>query len=177
MKQHVHHAGCACLPALSRRGVLGLGFAGAVTAAFPALAQYPQYEAMLVNCIDPRIITASGSYMVGRGYKDLYSQFVIAGGPIGCVAPAFVDWHKAFWDNLAITVQLHRIKRVVGLTHRDCGAAFVAYGDALRTDKALETAKQTEALNQFRAGIAQRQPSLAVDTGIMDLAGAVAVVA
>ena len=125
----------------------------------------------------PRIITASGSYMVGRGYKDLYSQFVIAGGPIGCVAPAFVDWHKAFWDNLAITVQLHRIKRVVGLTHRDCGAAFVAYGDALRTDKALETAKQTEALNQFRAGIAQRQPSLAVDTGIMDLAGAVAVVA
>ena len=53
----------------------------------------------------------------------------------------------------------------------------MAYGDALRTDKALETAKQTEALNQFRAGIAQRQPSLAVDTGIMDLAGAVAVVA
>jgi carbonic anhydrase len=102
---------------------------------------------------------------------------VIAGGPIGCVAPAFADWHKAFWDNLAITVQLHSIKRVIGLTHRDCGAAYVAYGEALRTDKALETAKQSEALRQFRAGVGQRHPSLAVDTGIMDLNGAVEVVA
>jgi carbonic anhydrase len=174
---HIHHPGCGCAARLSRRGLFGLGFAGAVTAAFPALAQYAQYEAMLVNCIDPRVTTASWAYMGAHGYKDLYSQFVIAGGPIGCVAPVFADWHKAFWDNLAITVQLHKIKRVVGLTHRDCGAAFVAYGDALRTDKALETAKQTEALHQFRAGIGQRHPTLAVDTGIMDLNGAVEVVA
>ena len=165
------------MPALSRRGLIGVGFAGALTAAFPALAQYKQYEAMLVNCIDPRIITASNTYMAGRGYKDQYSQFVIAGGPIGVVAPAFVDWQKTFWDNLGITVQLHSIKRVVGITHRDCGAAFVAYGEALRTDKALETAKQSEALRQFRAGVAQRQPNLTVDTGIMDLNGMVEVVA
>jgi len=177
VKQHLHHAGCACLPALSRRGLLGFGFAGAVTAAFPALAQYPRYEAMLVNCIDPRVTTSSWAYMAEHGYKDLYSQFVIAGGPIGCVAAAFADWHKAFWDNLAITVQLHSIKRVVGLTHRDCGAAFVAYGEALRTDKALETAKQSEALRAFRAGVGQRHPSLVVDTGIMDLNGMVEVVA
>jgi len=174
---HLHHPGCGCAAQLSRRGLFGLGFASAITAAFPALAQYAKYEAMLVNCIDPRVATGSFTYMAAHGYKDLYSHFVIAGGPIGAVAPAFADWHKAFWDNLAITVQLHSIKRVVGLTHRDCGAAFVAYGEALRTDKALETAKQSEALRQFRAGIAQRQPKLGVDTGIMALDGTVEVVA
>ena len=101
---------------------------------------------------------------------------VIAGGPIGVVAPQFADWQKAFWDNLAITVQLHEIKRVVGLTHRDCGAAAVAFGDAIKTDKALETAKHTEALKEFRAEVAKRQPKLAIDTGIMALDGKVEVI-
>lgn len=175
MKQHLHHAGCGCLPSLSRRGLFGLGLAGAVTAAFPALAA-GGYEAMLFNCIDPRFTTSSLLYMSGRGLRDKYSQFVIAGGPIGAVAPAFADWHKTFWDNLGITVQLHKIKRVIGLTHRDCGAAYVAYGEALRTDKALETAKQSEALRQFRAEVGKRQPALIVETGIMALDGSVQVV-
>jgi carbonic anhydrase len=173
MRQHVHHASCGCLPVLSRRGILGFGLVGAVSAAFPALAQYQSYEAMLVNCIDPRFTTSSFTYMAGHGYKDLYSQFTIAGGPIGVVSPKFAEWHKTFWDNLGITVQLHSIKRVVALTHRDCGASFVAYGEALRTDKGLETAKHVEALHAFRAEVAQRQPKLAVDAGIMAIDGTV----
>ncbi len=157
--------------------MLGLGFAGTMVAAFPALAAYGNYEAMLVNCIDARVTTLSWAYMAEHGYKDLYSQFVIAGGPIGVVSPKFADWHKTYWDNLAITVDLHGIKRVIGLTHRDCGAAAVAYGDLIKTDRAYETKMNTEALNIFRREIGQRYPKLAVDTGIMDLNGAVEVVA
>jgi hypothetical protein len=176
---HAHRTNCGCLPKgfsqLSRRGVLGFGFAGAAMAAFPALAAGGTYEAMLFNCIDPRFTTGSFAYMAGHGYKDLYSQFTFAGGPIGAVAPAFQEWHKTFWDNLAISVQLHSIKRVVGLTHRDCGAAAVAYGDRIKTDKAFETEKHTEALHQFRAELAKRQPALRCDTGIMALDGSVEV--
>ena len=176
MKKHLHHGGCGCLANPSRRGVLGLGFAAAVTTAFPALAA-GNYEAMLVNCIDPRVTTPSWVYMAERGYKDLYSQFVIAGGPIGVVSPKFASWHEPFWDNLAITMQLHNIKRVIGLTHRDCGAAAVAYGDAVKTDRAFETKVNIEALGAFRGEVAKRQPKLAVETGIMALNGAVEVVA
>ena len=180
MTQHLHHGGCGCLPAtfpgLTRRGVLGAGFAGAMIAAFPALAASGNYEAMLTNCIDPRFTTSSFAYMAGRGFKDLYSQFVIAGGPIGVVADAFKDWRKTFWDNLAITVKLHNIKRVVGVTHRDCGAAAVAYGDRIVSDFTFETEKHTEALRAFRAELAKRYPALTVDTGIMSLDGAVTVV-
>lgn len=176
MTNHFHQMNCNCMPKLSRRGLLGAGFAGAMVKAFPALAASGAYDAMLMNCIDPRFTTASWVYMAANGMKDRYSQFVIAGGPIGVVAPAFADWRKAFWDNLAITVQLHDIKRVVGLTHRDCGAAEVAYGKEIKTDRAFETAKHTEALTAFRAEIGQRQPKLAVDTGIMALDGTVEVV-
>lgn len=161
---------------LSRRGALGLGFGAAISAAFPALAQSNRFEAMLMNCIDPRVTTASLAFMVSRGFQDDYSQFAFAGGPIGAVAPAFEQWHKTFWENLAISIQLHKISRVVGLTHRDCGAAFVAYGDALRTDKALETAKQTEALKTFKAEVTKRHPALAVDMGIMAINGVVQIV-
>jgi carbonic anhydrase len=178
---HLHHSACSCLrgplPHLSRRGLLGVALAGGAAAAFPAFAAGGSYEAMLVNCIDPRIATASWAYMAGHGYKDLYSHFVIAGGPIGVVSPKFADWHKAFWDNLAISIQLHAIKRVVGLTHRDCGAAVVAYGEEIKTNKAFETAKHTEALNEFRAEIGKRQPKLEVVTGIMALDGTVEPVA
>jgi len=165
------------MPAMTRRGALGLGLGAAmVAAAFPAAAQSTQYDAMLMNCIDPRVTTASLAFMVSRGFQDSYSQFAFAGGPIGAVAPAFEQWHKTFWENLAISLQLHKISRVVGLTHRDCGAAFVAYGDALRTDKALETAKQTEALKAFKAEVNKRHPALAVDLGIMAINGVVTMV-
>jgi hypothetical protein len=176
MTNHFHHMNCGCMPKLSRRGLLGAGFAGAMVKAFPALAASGAYDAMLMNCIDPRFTTSSWVYMAVNGMKDRYSQFVIAGGPIGAVAPVFSKWHDSFWENLAITVQLHDIKRVVGLTHRDCGAAVVAYGDRIKTDPAFETAKHTEALKAFRAGVNQRQPKLAVDTGIMSLDGKVEVI-
>ena len=93
---------------------------------------------------------------------------MIAGGPIGVVADAFADWRKTFWDNLAITVQLHKSSAWSAITHRDCGAAAVAYGDRIVSDFAFETEKNTEALRAFRAELAKRYPTLR-STGIMSL--------
>lgn len=178
MNQHLHHSGCGCLAALSRRGLFGLGLgAAAVAAASPAFATDTGYEAMLLKCIDPRFTTNTWAYMASRGWQNLYSQFNIAGGPIGVVAPAFAKWHDTFWDNLGISVQLHNVKRVVGITHRDCGAAAVAYGDRIKTDKVYETAMNTEALRMFRTEVKKRQPQVIVELGIMDLNGAVEPVA
>jgi carbonic anhydrase len=177
MSQHLDHADCRCTARLSRRGVLKFGVAGAAMTAFPALAADGTSEAMLVNCIDPRFTTSSWAYMAGQGYKDLYSHFVIAGGPIGVVSPKFADWQKTFWDNVAISIDLHQIKHIVGLTHRECGAAAVAYGDAVKKDKNFETTNHVAALRAFRASIARRHPKLIVHTGIMALGGDVEAVA
>lgn len=169
-----HHAQCSCMQGFSRRGLFGLGVGAiAASAIRPALAIDQGYEAMLVKCIDPRFTTNTWAYMAGRGWQNQYSQFNIAGGPIGVVAPVFSDWHKTFWDNLDISVKLHNVKRVVGITHRDCGAAAVAYGDRIKTDKAYETQMNSEALRMFRAEVKKHQPQVIVELGIMDLSGAV----
>src|SRR5688572_31892938 len=82
MTKHVHHAGCGCMEALSRRSLFGLGVAaGAVAMTAPGLAfaQKPKpsltYEAMLLNCIDPRFSTWTWAYMSSDGWQNLYSQF------------------------------------------------------------------------------------------------------
>jgi len=179
MTHSVHHDGCGCLGLLSRRRAfgLGLGLAAATTVATSALAVDKGYEAMLVKCIDPRFTTNTWTYMSSRGWQNLYSQFNIAGGPIAAVAPAFEAWRKTWWDNLEISVKLHNVKRVVGITHRDCGAAAVAYGDRIKSDKAYETDMNVDALHQFRDEVLKRYPDLKVELGIMDLNGAVEVVA
>ncbi|UYN95287.1 MAG: hypothetical protein KIT25_25330 [Enhydrobacter sp.] len=174
MKSHVHTQDCGCLAILGRRSLFGLGLGvAAVAAAQPALAVNKGYEAMLLKCMDPRFTTNAWAYMASRGWQNLYSQFSIAGGPIGVVAPAFKDWHKAFWDNLQISVQLHNVKRVVAITHRDCGAAAVAYGDRIKSDRAFETRMHTEVLHQYRVETLKRHPKLVVELGIMELNGAV----
>lgn len=154
---------------MGRRGVFGLLAAGALAA--PATAATGNYEAMLLNCIDPRFTTGSFNWMGANAMRDRYSQFTIAGGPLGVVHPRFATWQAAFWENLDISVQLHNIKQVVGMTHRDCGAAKLALGEGAVSTRALETASHAEALRQFQAEVARRQPGLTVLGGIMDLDG------
>lgn len=173
----VHHAACGCAQP-GRRVLLGLAAAALGAAALPrdAGAASGTYDAMLLNCIDPRFTTHSLFFMASQGMRDKYSQFVVAGGPIGAVHPRFAAWHAAFWENLAVSVQLHSIKRVVALTHRDCGAAKLALGDAAVATREAETLSHGEQLRAFRAEAGRRQPALAVTAGIMDLDGSVQLV-
>src|SRR5215472_15033427 len=139
-------AGCGCLHHLSmplgRRGLLrgaGAAAAFAALAPFRALAAEGDYEAMILACIDPRFQEPVHAYAAKQGLIGKYSQFVIAGAAIGVVAPKFATWHPAFWDNLAVTIELHRIKKVIAIDHRDCGAAKLAYGDKSVATPQVET--------------------------------------
>jgi hypothetical protein len=170
---------------VNRRGFLNLGAAGVAGAALASMAPGKSYaasgnyEAMLVNCIDPRFTTLSWQYMgliqgVSREkLEDNYSHFVMAGGPIGAVHPKFAGWHATYWDNLDVTVSLHHIKRVIGISHRDCGAAKLAFGADAVSDKDKETEAHSEALNMFRKEVNKRHPKLSVITGIMNTNGRV----
>ena len=177
---------CACCTglgqSLERRRFLqfaAVGGAAALAGFAPrlVLSATGDYEAMLLSCIDPRFVQLHHDYMNGRGLKGKYSQFVIAGGPLTMTTPKFADWHKAFWDNLGASMDLHNIKKVIALSHRDCGAAKLAYGEAAVKDMGTETATHTKSLKEFQALVKKNQPKLAVETGIIDLNGKVQMVA
>jgi len=170
---------CARAPAVIRTyciadsscGVVGIGGATLAFAPGLALGAEGDYEAMVLACIDPRMQEPVHRYTVEQNLTGKFSQFVIADAAIGVVAPAFQDWHKAFWDNLATTIQLHRIKKVIAIDHRDCGAAKIAYGEAKVATPQAETETHRAALAEFRKQVSERHPQLGVQTGLMALDG------
>jgi carbonic anhydrase len=174
-----HPEPCACSAGPLRGRLDRRGFMRAASGGVAALALWPyfaraaegDYEAMVLACIDPRIQAPVFEYLAKRKLTGQYSQFVIAGAAIGVVAPVFKDWHIAFWDNLAISIDLHRVRTVIAIDHRDCGAAKVAYGAEKVANPTIETATHRAALAEFRKEMAARQPHLAVETGLMALDG------
>jgi len=133
-------------------------------------------EAMVLSCIDPRVQEPIHKYLNERGLTGRYSHFVIAGAAIGVVSPVFFSWHKAFWDNLAFSVRVNRITKIIALDHRDCGAAKIAYSDSAVATPAAEAKTHQRALSQFRKQVGERQPKLTVETGLMALDGSMEMV-
>ncbi|HXX26461.1 MAG TPA: carbonic anhydrase [Pseudolabrys sp.] len=142
-------------------------------AAFPSLSLGAEgnYDAMLLTCIDPRFQTPIAGYMAERMLASKYSQFTIAGASIGVVAPAFKTWAPAFWDNLAASIELHRIPKVIVVNHRDCGAAKIAYGEDKVANAQAETDTHKAALLEFRKEVGERQPKLTTELHLMALDG------
>jgi carbonic anhydrase len=136
-----------------------------------AVAASGNYEAMVLSCIDPRFQDLVNKQQASEGMSGKYSAFTIAGASIGVVAPAFKEWHKTFWENLGASVQLHNIKKVVVVNHRDCGAAKIAYGDVKVANAAVETVTHKEALMEFRKQLKEKHPNLGVELRLMSLDG------
>ena len=127
---------------------------------------------MVLSCIDPRMIDQVHYYMDVLSKKRCkYSQFVIAGAAVGVMAPKFKTWHVAFWENLDASISLHKIKKVIAIDHRDCGAAKLAYGDKSIADPATETATHKRVLAEFQKEVNRLHPNLEVVTGLMALDG------
>jgi hypothetical protein len=151
------------------------GSAGLLAAASPfaAFAEEGDYDAMLLSCIDPRMVSPVYKYMDQRGLTGQYSQLVIAGAAIAVVAPKFEVWRPAFWDNLATTVQLHHIKRLIAIDHRGCGAAEIAFGASSIANPQTETETHRKVLAELRNEVGKRQPGLTIETGLMALDGSI----
>ena len=156
-----------------RRRFLQAASVAGLTSAVPLAASPAEgrYEAMLLSCIDPRMVAPVYKYMDGRGLTGAYSQFVIAGAGAAVVAAKFKAWWPAFWDNLAVSNELHRINRVIVIDHRDCGAVKLAYGAASIATPEAETKTHRMILAEFREALAKRHPHLKAETGLMALDG------
>ena len=81
---------------------------------------------MVLSCIDPRFQTKVYNYLKNKKLIGKYSSFTIAGAGIGVTHNKFKKWHKTFWDNLDVSIKLHKISRLIVINHEDCGAAKIA---------------------------------------------------
>lgn len=174
---------CTQAPTVGRRAALSrialLGGGAALLSATPWMrgaAAAGQADALLLSCMDYRLMDDVERYMAGRGLRDRYDHVVLAGAALGAVNGQFPAWSTTFWEHLDIAIRLHAIHTVILLDHRDCGAYKVILGKAHLADADTERATHAEHLQRLREQILERYPALQVETLLMALDGTVEVV-
>ena len=97
-----------------------------------------------------------------------YSAFSIAGSAIGVTANKFRRWHKAFWDNFDTSVKLHKIKKLIVINHRDCGAAKIINGKK-EFSKINETKIHKNSFKKIKKIFKKKYPKLSIELKIISL--------
>jgi len=175
---HLTHADLAQLDRFKtgRREFIKLATLGAGAAMFygaaPARASGTA-EAMLLSCMDFRLVDDLAKFMDGKGLTNEYDHIVLAGASAGASAEKFAGWHETFWSHLKVAIDLHKIKKVMIIGHRDCGAYKIAFGAEHTADPVIEYAVHAAVLNPLTGKIKEKYAELEVETYLMALDGSV----
>lgn len=162
-------------PDLSRRSLLGAVALGAgVSLLRPAMARAAGHaEALLLTCMDYRLVHETESYMAKRGLEHKYDHLILAGASLGALNDKFPVWNEVFWTHLDLAVQLHQVHRLIVIDHRDCGAYKLVLGEAAVKDPDTEFKSHVKQLYALRSQVTTRHHHMEVEVGIMGLDGVV----
>ncbi len=123
---------------------------------------------MVLSCIDPRFQPIVFNYLKKKKLSGRYSSFTIAGAAIGVTANRFKKWHKVFWDNIDTSIKLHKIKRLIVINHRDCGAAKIINGKK-EFSKIKETKIHKNSFQKIKKIFKKRYPKLKITLKLISL--------
>ena len=158
----------------TRRDILGLAAGAAGLALVPLKAQAAGgVTALAITCIDYRLVDDAVKFFDGKKLTNDYDQVSLAGASLAAVSDKFPESNAAFWSHIGIAKQLHNIKKVIVVNHRDCGAAKIAYGEANVANPAVETETHKQALLEFRRQLSEKFPAMQAQLGLMALDGTV----
>ena len=127
-----------------------------------------KHKAMVLSCIDPRFQSIVYNYLKKKKLNGKYSSFTIAGSAIGVTAPKFRKWHKTFWDYLETSILLHKIKKLIVINHRDCGAAKIINGKKT-FDNFHETKIHKSSFTKIKKRFKNKYPNLNIETILISL--------
>ena len=128
----------------------------------------PKSKAMVLSCMDPRFQHLVYNYLKKKKLIGKYSAFTIAGAAVGVTHNKFKQWHKTFYDNLATSIQLHKIEKLIVINHKDCGAAKIANGKK-EFNPANEKKIHQESFSLIKKQIKKKFPKLKVDLNLIFL--------
>ena len=123
---------------------------------------------MVLSCIDPRFQDIVHNHLQKKKLSGKYSAFTIAGAAIGVTHNKFNQWHKTFYDNLATSIRLHKIEKLIVINHKDCGAAKIANGNK-EFSPVNEKKIHKESFSKIKKQIKKRFPKLNVELNLISL--------
>ena len=130
-------------------------------------------DALLLSCMDYRLIAETERYMSGRGLRHKYDHVILAGAALGAITEKYPAWNQTFWEHLDVAIQLHGIHKVIVLDHRDCGAYQVILGEDFVKDRAKETSVHADKLRELARKVSSTYPKLELELLLMSLDGKV----
>ena len=127
-----------------------------------------KYEAMVLSCMDPRFQPKVYKYLKTKKLTGKYSAFTIAGAAIGVTHKKFKKWHSTFIDNLSTSIKLHKIKKIIVINHKDCGAAKIVSGKK-KFNSIIENKIHRESFKKIKKILNNRFPTLKINFKILSL--------
>ena len=127
-----------------------------------------EYSAMVLSCIDPRFQTIVYNHLKKNKLTGKYSSFTIAGAAIGVTARKFKKWHNVFWENFDTSVELHNIKKLIVINHRDCGVAKIINGRK-EFSKINETKVHKDSFKKIKKIFKKKYPKLKIELKLISL--------
>ena len=127
-----------------------------------------KYETMVLSCIDPRFQSKVYKYLKAKKLTGKYSAFTIAGAAVCVTHQKFKKWHSTFWENLETSIKLHKIKKLIVLNHKDCGAAKIVNKEK-RFNAAVENKIHKESFKNIKRTLRKRYPDLKVNFKILSI--------
>ena len=123
---------------------------------------------MVLSCMDPRFQHLVYNHLKKKKLTGKYSAFTIAGAAVGVTHSKFKKWHNTFYDNLATSIQLHKIEKLIVINHKDCGAAKIANGKKEFTSANEKKIHKTSFI-ELKKKLSKKFPKLKIDLNLISL--------
>ena len=127
-----------------------------------------KFKAMVLSCIDPRFQHLIYDHFRKKKLIGEYSAFTIAGAAVCVTHNKFKQLHKTFYDNLATSIQLHKMEKLIVINHKDCGAAKIANGKK-EFNSINEMKIHQESFLKIKKQIKKRFPKLKLELNLISL--------
>ena len=155
----------------SAAAVLATGLNLGLTRVPSLFAAGGDVEALVLTCMDFRLVNEVGFLLNEHGLVNKYDQVILAGATLGVATDKYPAWAETFWNHLDLAIQLHAVKRVIAVDHRDCGAFKLVFGKDYGKLPDEETQIHTKVMTDFRDLVKKKQPNIDVELLLMHLDG------
>jgi hypothetical protein len=133
----------------------------------------PLAQVLVLSCIDYRLADDVGRYLSQRGLDDRYSEMRVPGAGLAAIDGRRPAWVTTVWETVAMSRQIHGIRRLYVVNHRDCSAVSARFGRLSVATPEDELRLHRRILQDFALEARRRFPDLEVELGFMELDGSV----
>lgn len=126
-------------------------------------------DAAVVWCYDDRFDVPFRKFLKRIGI--IRPDSIKVAGGAKCISSPERDSDREFiFDQIRKSIRLHATKRVILMTHSDCGA-YGGLGHAFKGDTRVEAAHHQQELQRAATHLAQAIPGLEINTYFADFEG------